>query len=73
MKIINLTTHNITVGDVEIPASGTIARCETVAESIDLPDCPVPDGATVLGEEYEPCRNFSSDKWRKIALDRGLL
>lgn len=33
----------------------------------------VPDGATVLGEEYEPCRNFSSDKWRKIALDRGLL
>ena len=42
MKIVNLTPHDIVVGDVTIPASGTIARCATITEPLDVPGCPVP-------------------------------
>ena len=37
MKIVNLTPHDIVVGDVTIPASGTIARCATITEPLDVP------------------------------------
>ena len=42
MKIINLTPHSITIGDVTIPGTKTPARCDTVTEPFDLPGCPVP-------------------------------
>ena len=31
-RIVNLTPHDIVVGDVTIPASGNIARCATITE-----------------------------------------
>lgn len=41
-RIVNLTPHDIVVGDVTIPASGNIARCATITEPVDVPGCPVP-------------------------------
>lgn len=42
MKIVNLTPHAIVVDGFTIPTSGTIARCATVTEPVELPGCPVP-------------------------------
>lgn len=42
MKIINLTPHSITIGDVTIHGTKTPARCDTITEPFDLPGCPVP-------------------------------
>lgn len=42
MNIINLTPHAIIVDGFTIPASGAVARCDTITEPVDLPGCPVP-------------------------------
>ena len=41
MRIVNLTPHEIRIGDVRIPSAG-LARCATVAVPMYVRGCPVP-------------------------------
>lgn len=53
MKIVNLTPHPITVAGIEIPASGTVARCEQRREkvaTIDVDGTPIAVNRTTFGD-----------------------
>lgn len=51
VRIVNLTPHEIRIGDVRIPSAG-LARCSTVAVPMYVRGCPVPVVRQRFGEVF---------------------
>lgn len=50
MRLINCTPHEITIGDINIPASGILPRVETIETEASIPDLDFPIVTQTTGE-----------------------